>query len=92
LEIRAEWPLRAGIELWALLLADGGKLLQALALYFFVKPFVVRGKWQEDLVDLPLKVATASVVDAEVATAQQQGEARTLLATVDEILAEIEIL
>ena len=92
LEIRAEWPLRAGIELWALLLADDGNLLHALALYFFVKPFVVRGKWQEDLVDLPLKIATAHMADDEVATAQQRGEARTLLTTVDEILAEIEIL
>jgi tetratricopeptide (TPR) repeat protein len=92
LEIRAEWPLRAGIELWALLLADEGNLSKALELYFFVKPFVVRGKWQEDLVDLHLRVATAHIAEDEVASAQRRGEARALLATVDEILVEIEAI
>jgi predicted ATPase len=90
LEIRAEWPLRAGIELWALLLADEGNLSKALELYFFVKPFVVRGKWQEDLVDLPLRMATAHIAEDQIATAQLRGEARSLLATVEEILTEIE--
>lgn len=90
LEIRAQWPLCAGVHLWALLLADEGKWEQARELHFSVLPFVLQSRWYDDVVTDHLRSITDHLPADVIAAAQSRGAKRTLLATVHEILAEIE--
>ncbi len=89
LEILIQWPLVTGIGLWALLLADGGELEQALEFYFCMLPFEF-GQSMFDTVISIHKTILADIPSDVIAAAQKRGESRTLLTTAQEILAEIE--
>jgi len=90
LEIRSQWPLCAGIDLWTLLLADEGKWEQAQELHASVLPFALQSHWYDDVVTDHLHSITAHLSEDVIAAAQSRGAKRTLLATVHEILNEIE--
>lgn len=89
-EIRSQWPLTAGINLWALLLADEGRWEQALEFHSFALPLGPRMRWYDDVVVAHLGAATDHLPPEAIAAAQSRGASRTLLATVHEILFEIE--
>lgn len=89
LEIHIQWPLVTGIGLWAILLADGGEVERALEFYFCVLPL----KFGQSMFDTVISIHRTTLADIPadvVAAAQKRGEARNLLATAQEILAEIE--
>ena len=90
LEIRSQWPLTAGIDLWALLLADEGRWEQALEFHSFALPLGPRMLWYDDVVVAHLEPAAHYLPPDAIAAAQSRGASRTLRATVHEILAEIE--
>jgi len=90
LEIRAEWPLLAGIDLWALLLTDDSKWEQAMGFHTFVLLFNPEYPWYNDVVAAHFGAATDHLTLEAIAAAQSRGTSRTLLATVHEILDEIE--
>lgn len=90
LEIQFRWPLRAGVDLWALLMADEGKWEKALEFHSFVLSLATRRRWSADIVVTHLDAATDHLPPEAIAAAQRRGASRTLLATVHEILFEIE--
>lgn len=89
LEVRSQWPLVTGINLWAILLADGGELERALEFYFCVISF----KFGQEIFDNVIsnyQTAVADIPSDVIAAIQRRGEARMLLSTAQEILDEIE--
>lgn len=90
LEIRSLWPLSASIDLWALLLADEEKWEKTLEFFCIVLPSAPRRHWSKDMVGIHPDAAAEHLSPEAIAAAQSRGASRTLLATVHEILAEIE--
>ncbi|MFZ1752920.1 MAG: hypothetical protein WBO46_00155 [Caldilineaceae bacterium] len=90
LEIRSLWPLSASIDLWALLLADEEKWEKSLEFLSFVLPSAPRRHWSKDMVGIHPDAATDHLSPEAIAATQGRGASRTLLATVQEILDEIE--
>ena len=91
LEIRSQWPLVAGIDLWALLLADVGEWGKAVDFHFFASSLTPsHWQWYDDVVVVHLEPAAHYLPPDAIAAAQSRGASRTLLATVHEILDEIE--
>ena len=90
IELQSGWPLQVGVALWATLLAEQGKIADAVRIFTLHAQDIPGQKMAEDVIYRHFKAVTANAPAEVVAAAQSRGEARTLLAMAQEILAEIE--
>ncbi len=92
-EIRAFAPLFSALPPIALLLADRGDKVRAVELYALATsryPVVANSHWFEDVAGKHIAAVAATLPPDVVAAAQEQGRARGLWATAEELLAELE--
>jgi predicted ATPase/DNA-binding SARP family transcriptional activator len=91
-EIRGFFPLIVALPCTALLLADQGKVEQAVELYALASryPFVANSRWFEDVAGKHIAAVAATLPPEVVAAAQERGRARDLDAAVAELLVELE--
>jgi tetratricopeptide (TPR) repeat protein len=85
-------PVVLALPAIALLLADRGAAEQAVELYALatIFPYVANSRWFEDVAGKHI-AAAAALPPQVVAAAQERGRARDLWATVEELLAELEM-
>ncbi len=90
-EIGAFIPLLFALPLAALLSADHGNKKEAVVLYALASkyPFIATSRWCEDLFDRHIATVAATLPPDVVAAAQEQGKARNIWATAEDLLAEI---
>ncbi len=90
-EIRAVPPLLWALPVAALLFADERDVERAVELYALASryPFVANSRWFEDVAGSQIAALAVNLPEAAVTAARQRGQARDLIATVEELLSEL---
>ncbi len=84
-------PALFGLVATARLLADEGQIERAVELYAVAaqNPFVAHSRWFEDVAGSQITALAANMPEAAVTAARQRGQARSMEATVEELLTEL---
>jgi hypothetical protein len=91
-ELRLDWLRHDWVAAIAVLLAEEGQGERAVELYALASryPEIANSQWWEDLAGKHITAVADALPPEAVAAAQERGRARDLVATLEELLEELE--